>query len=470
MPDSTQTEKWEKYNLVLGNSVNFSDEFPEIQKLTDRFEHAYIVGKTGMGKSSLLERMALHDITRGIATIFIDPKGDSVKRIYHLARQRNIPDSVIDYISIESPIVINPLNKSGYRLDNIIQEFIQILDVLVTLTASNPESTVLMREIITMTLRSIKNETDKNLDYFTKFLLYPDVRKKLIAGLNPYSDEYKYWSGFDPKNRDKVESAKRVASRLIEISTGEMRDFVVGKNELDISNIVEQGRAVLVDTSRMNRNSRIYLSNLIVYSILSYCEFAKKKEKPLMVYVDEFQIVVSNLFSELLARSRSSKVGFTLAHQTFHQIPKNILSDIFGTVGTQVCFRCGDEEANRFAPIFGVKSKDVFNLPKYQAWVRIGTDNILIETFPPEIKDVPEITIIPKLKFSSQKPHTTHSINSLVDKYSTEPLFNSKHTQSEIQFDEGNDSLKENHNDGKENENESDIVYDFLNPDWLSYQ
>jgi type IV secretory pathway TraG/TraD family ATPase VirD4 len=131
----------------------------------------------------------------------------------------------------------------------------------------------------------------------------------------------------------------------------------------------------------MNRNSRIYLSNLIVYAVLSYCEFAKKKEKPLLVYVDEFQIVVSSLFSELLARSRSSNVGFTLAHQTFHQIPRNILSDIFGTVSTQICFRCGDEEASRFAPIFGVKTKDVFNLPKYQAWVRIGIDNILIETY-----------------------------------------------------------------------------------------
>lgn len=170
--------------------------------------------------------------------------------------------------------------------------------------------------------------------------------------MQPDSDEHKYWSEFDPKNKEKVECAKRVASRLIEISTGEMKDFVIGKNELDISKIVQEGKVILVDTSRMNRSSRIYLSNLIVYSVLSYCEFALNKDKPLLVYVDEFQIVVSSLFTELLARSRSSNVGFTLAHQTFHQIPRNILSDIFGTVNTQICFRCGDEEATRFAPDF----------------------------------------------------------------------------------------------------------------------
>lgn len=387
MKETKSTTK--KYKFDFGYLVNYEHESPMITNIKDRFQHTYIVGKTGMGKSSLLENMALHDIEFGVATIFIDPKGDSVKKLLELTTDK----SRIHYISIESPIVINPLNKEGYRLDNLIQEFIQILDVLITLTASNPESTVLMREIITMAMHAITDEKDKNLGYLTKFLLYPDVRKKLVSQLHPDSDEHKYWSEFDPKNKEKVECAKRVASRLIEISTGEMKDFVIGKNEFDISKIVQEGKVILVDTSRMNRSSRIYLSNLIVYSVLSYCEFALNKDKPLLVYVDEFQIVVSSLFTELLARSRSSNVGFTLAHQTFHQIPRNILSDIFGTVNTQICFRCGDEEATRFAPIFGAKRQDVFNLPKYQAWLRMGIDNILIETFPPKLFEVPKIDI-----------------------------------------------------------------------------
>lgn len=383
-----------KYELDLGylHHNHFDKPLPTIYDLKTRFEHTYIVGKTGMGKSSLLERMALYDIEHGLATIFIDPKGDSCKKLYHLIKDK----SRVHYVSIESPVVINPLNKGGYRLDNVIQEFIQILDVLITLTASNPESTVLMREIITMAVRSISKEQDKNLDYLTKLLLYSEVRKELVTHLKQESDEYIYWKDFDDiknKYKDKIDCAKRVASRLMEISSGEMKNFVIGENELDISEIVNNEKVILVDTSHMNRNSRIYLSNLIVYAVLSYCEFAKKKEKPLLVYVDEFQIVVSSLFSELLARSRSSNVGFTLAHQTFHQIPRNILSDIFGTVSTQICFRCGDEEASRFAPIFGVKSQDVFNLPKYQAWVRIGIDNILIETYPPKLNETPDIDL-----------------------------------------------------------------------------
>ena len=385
-----------KYNLSLGYLDNLNHEIPEITSLKDRFEHTYIIGKTGMGKSSLLEHMVSYDINKDLAVIFIDPKGDSCKRIYQGIKDK----SKVKYISIASPVVINPLNKEGYKIDNLVQEFIQILDVLVTLTSSNPESTVLMREIISRAMKSIRKEQDKNIEYLTKLLIYPDERQKLKGTLQKGSDLYKYWEEFDSKgnrNYQRVECAQRVASRLFEISTGEMKDFVIGKNELDISELVNKKQVLLVDTSRMNRNSRIYLSNLIVYSVLSYCEFARPHKNPLMVYVDEFQIVVSRLFSDLLARSRNSKVGFILAHQNFQQIPRDILGAIFGNVGTSVCFRCGDEEASRFAPIFGVKTSDLFNLPKYFAWVRIGINNTLIETYPPKIKDVPDFEI-PTLK------------------------------------------------------------------------
>jgi type IV secretory pathway VirB4 component len=389
-----------KYNLSLGFlASDFRQELPEFWDIKDRFEHTYIVGKTGMGKSSLLEHMASYDIDQNLAVIFIDPKGESCKKLYQLTNDK----SRIHYISIENPTVINPLNKEGYKLDNLIQEFIQILDVLITLTASNPESTVLMREIINRAMHSITREQDKNLDYLTKFLLYSDVRWNLKNTLPVNSELRKYWEEFDgikgkiPKNSQKVDCAQRLASRLLEISTGEMKNFVVGKNELDITNIVQNNKVVLVDTSRMNRNSRIYLTNLIVYSILSYCEFSPMKNKPLLVYVDEFQIVVSDFFSDLLARSRGSKIGFTLSHQNFQQIPKNILGSIFGNVGTSICFRSGDEEARRFAPFFNVKTQDLFNLPKYNAWVRIGTNNTLIETYPPKHSEnlSVEITKIP---------------------------------------------------------------------------
>ncbi len=380
------------YSLDFGIQLNLEHREPVIYDIEDRFEHTYILGKTGTGKSVLLEQMIYNDISKGVSTIFIDPKGESCKRLYQLAPDK----SKIKYVSIKKPIIINPLNKTGFDIDDIIAEFVQILDILITLTASNPESTVLMREIIGMALRCF-NKEQKNLSYLVNFLLYRETRQKHLSGLtNP--KYIIYWQEFDatekngyPRNKDKVESAKRVASRLLEISEGKMKDIVQGENELYIQDLVSQGNSLLVDTSRMSRNSRIYLSNLIVYSVLSYCEYYEGETKPLIVYVDEFETVVSPLFSELLARSRGKKVGFVLAHQNLTQLNLSTIGSILGNTNTYVIFRCGLDEAEKFAPMFDVRPKDLFNLEKYNAWLRIGNENTLIETLPPLMKEVPKL-------------------------------------------------------------------------------
>src|SRR4249920_1204382 len=46
----------------------------------DRLLHLYVIGKTGTGKSTLLENMALQDLERGKGLALIDPHGDLVAR------------------------------------------------------------------------------------------------------------------------------------------------------------------------------------------------------------------------------------------------------------------------------------------------------------------------------------------------------------------------------------------------------
>jgi hypothetical protein len=50
-------------------------------KHEDRFSHVYVIGKTGTGKSTLIESMALQDLQRGNGFALIDPHGDLVARV-----------------------------------------------------------------------------------------------------------------------------------------------------------------------------------------------------------------------------------------------------------------------------------------------------------------------------------------------------------------------------------------------------
>src|ERR1019366_391696 len=50
-------------------------------KQTDRLFHTYAIGKTGTGKTTLLETIALQDMMRGGGVTGIDPHGDLAERL-----------------------------------------------------------------------------------------------------------------------------------------------------------------------------------------------------------------------------------------------------------------------------------------------------------------------------------------------------------------------------------------------------
>ena len=66
----------------------------------DRLLHLYIVGKTGTGKSTLLENMALQDLECGHGFALIDPHGDLVRRI-----AARVPESRRKTSSIWTPLI-----------------------------------------------------------------------------------------------------------------------------------------------------------------------------------------------------------------------------------------------------------------------------------------------------------------------------------------------------------------------------
>lgn len=388
------------YKLDLGYQLDLEHEVPSIYKLENRFKHFYIVGASGKGKSVFMERMAQYDLSQNISIIYIDPKGESVKKLYALTEDK----SRLKFISKDHPIVINPLQKKGYPLDTIIDEFVRVLDVLITLTSINPESSVRMKELLNMAIKCFTLE-QINFKYLADFLHYEEVRKKHRYGDTEYE---KYWIEFDKKqgkyyvNRDHHTTAKSVSSRLLQfIENDEISPFIIGDNELNISEMLKNGQSLLVDTSGFTKTNKIFLSNLIFHAVATYL-FYDRLKIPLLVYVDEFQTVASDLIRDILEYGRSEKVGFTLAHHDFSEIKnKDIIKSVISGAQNAAAFRCGPEEDKTLAPIFNLKEHSLLHLDDYNAWLKLNTDYILIETYPPVMKDPPDIDL-PKKKQSAQ--------------------------------------------------------------------
>ena len=376
------------YKFDFGRLENLQHELPRIKDLNDRFRHTYIVGSTGTGKTSIMLRMALYDIKQGLACIFIDPKGDHARQLYSL-----IPDkSLVTYFSYHNPsLVVNPLRKKGYRLNDLIDEFIEILDILISTTSkSNPLASENMKEVLSEAIKALREE-DRNINILYEFLRYPAFRKEYLAE-NPS----RYWHELDRKEKggssEEAQTAKRLSIRLSKFVQDEsLKKVINGENQLDIAEIAKNGQVVIVDTSGMSMEKRIYVTSLFSFAVKSYVEFQKQEVySPLMFYLDECWMGVNSSFEYLLKFGRSFKVGFTLAHQEISSFPSiRTLKSIISNCNTKIAmFPAGPEETAMLADVYGISRKDFLELGKHQAWVRILNRNSFVKTYPPPVPEV----------------------------------------------------------------------------------
>lgn len=67
---------------VLGESVaRISGAAQKVTQAMDDRRHMYVVGKTGAGKSTLMQNMALQDIEAGHGVCVVDPHGELIDDI-----------------------------------------------------------------------------------------------------------------------------------------------------------------------------------------------------------------------------------------------------------------------------------------------------------------------------------------------------------------------------------------------------
>ncbi len=81
-------------------------------KEKNRRGHIYIIGKTGTGKSTLIENMVISDIREGNGLALVDPHGDMAEDVLSFVPKRRIKDVVyFNPADIEYPVAFNPLEK-----------------------------------------------------------------------------------------------------------------------------------------------------------------------------------------------------------------------------------------------------------------------------------------------------------------------------------------------------------------------
>lgn len=347
----------------------------------DRLSHTYIVGKTGTGKSSLIEHMVRQDVIAGRGAALIDPHGDLVERVAAWSAGRRFDVVHIDTGDNALDLGYNPLLHVRPEFRSLVASGAIDLFKLLWSDAWG----VRMEHILRNALLALLDQPRATLSDILPLLIDKAFRAKIIARVE--NEQVKeFWLKEYPKYSYRYQAdgiaptQNKVGSFLAD---PRLKRFLSPKGDgLRLRTVMDSGQLLLVNLAqgKIGADSARLLGGLLVTALgsaaFSRASEPEEKRKPFYIYVDEFQTFTTLAFSNMLAELRKFRIGVVLAHQYIRQLQPEVADAVLGNAGTIVSFRLGGSDAaalaREFAPLF--RPLDFVSLPNHAMYVRLLVD------------------------------------------------------------------------------------------------
>ena len=358
-------------------------------KRADRRAHLYILGKTGTGKSTLLESLMIDDMRKGYGFALLDPHGDLVKRI-----KARIPwsrrDDVIDFDVPDAtqPYGFNPLanvsvEKRPLACSGLIQVFKHLWN-----DSWGPRLEYILRNC----LLSLLDYPEADLSDILKLLSDKDFRKKVIPFIsNPQIKEFWIKEYDRYPERFKVEAISPIQNKVGAFLSHPLLQRILTKPEkpLSLRKIMDEGKILLVNLAKGNigEDTSNLLGSLLIsrfdLAALSRSDTPEDERKDYALYLDEFHSFTTQSLVLMLSELRKYRLSLVLAHQYLTQLEPTVKDAILGNVGTIIVFRIGATDAEIFAQEFAPEFKitDFTNLPNYHIYLKMMIDGKMSQPF-----------------------------------------------------------------------------------------
>jgi GTPase SAR1 family protein len=394
---SEQKETNEHSEVVTFALTNFRNERkPFGIKQTDRRAHIYLLGKTGTGKSTLLETFMRDDLKNGRGFALIDPHGDLVKRI----KERIPPERHGDIIDFDvpdpdQPYGFNPLaNVSTGKRSLAASGLIQVFKHLWA-DSWGPRLEYILRN----SLLTLLDTPGSNVADILRLLTDSSYRAKVIPYITNKQVKEFWKKEFDRyPDRFRVEAISPIQNKVGAFLSNPLLRKILTTPEkpLSLRRIMDERKILLVNLAKGSIGEDIanLLGSLLIsrfdLAALSRANVEEAERQDYTLYLDEFHNFTTQSLSFMLSELRKYRLALVLSNQYLTQVVPQIRDSILGNVGTSIVFRIGaiDAEyiANEFAPDF--KPTDFTNLANFQIYLRMMIDGKISrpfngETLPP---------------------------------------------------------------------------------------
>jgi|Deesub1362A_J573_1020465.scaffolds.fasta_scaffold01043_12 DNA helicase HerA-like ATPase len=351
-------------------------------KREDRRLHMYIVGRTGMGKTTLLLNMILNDVYGGEGLCFLDPHGDAVDRLLDYIPSFRVRDTIY-FDPAEHPIPLNILGGvEGKRKHLLVSNLISIFRKLYGEHWQHRQEHILRNCLFTL----LESDEPKTLLDLYRLLSDRDYRRKAIREVkDPIVKSF--WQNEFPKYlyQFKGEALAPLQNKLGTFLTVPLVRQILCRTEsrLDFREIMDRGKILLVNLAKGKLGEDIcsFLGSLIVTQFqltsLSRIDIPEEERRDFYLYLDEFQnFVVPETFEGILSEARKYRLCLILSHQYIGQLSERLRRAIFGNVGTIIAFPVGPENGEflekEFHSVF--KREDLITHDRHHIYLMLAID------------------------------------------------------------------------------------------------
>lgn len=358
-------------------------------KLDDRRRHMYLVGKTGMGKSTVMERMIVNDMVAGHGIALVDPHGDLVEKMLDFVPSNRVNDIVyINPSDYEYPIGFNVLETVDVTQRHLVAS--GLMGVFTKIWEGVWSAR--MEYILNNTILALLEYPGSTMLGIARMLVDPRYRTRVLTKVSDpivkgfWVDEF---ANYNDKFRN--EAVAPIQNKVGQFLSSAIIRNIVGqpKSTIDLRDIMDSKKILLLNLAkgRIGEDNSSLLGAMMITRLqlaaMSRVDTPETQRSDFFLYVDEFQNFATESFAGILSEARKYRLDLIIAHQYIEQLSEEVAPAVFGNVGTIMAFRVGGEDAEflekEFEPTF--MQTDLVNLPKYEVYLKLMIDGVASEPF-----------------------------------------------------------------------------------------
>lgn len=388
-------------------------------KRKNRRGHIYIIGKTGTGKSTLIENMVISDIKAGYGLGLIDPHGDLAEDILDYIPEQRIKDVIyFNPADKEYPIPFNPLERVHSDYHHLVASGLISVFKKVWSDFWGPRLEHILRHCL-LTLLECPDSTLIDIPWL---LTDANYRNRLLSHVKQ-SQVRDFWfreyDKYSPSMRSQAISP--ILNKVSQFLAAKPLRNIVGqkKNTFRFRRAMDEGKIFIANLSKgkIGEDNCSLLGAMLVTQMqlaaLSRADIQESKRRGFYLYVDEMHNFVTRSFADILSESRKYGLNLTLSHQFTDQLDEKVRAAIFGNVGTLISFRVGLNDAKylagEFWPVF--TESDLLSLPNYHIYLKLLIDGVTSRPFSAVTFRTPEKNN-PNKRFVVQSSRSMYAITS----------------------------------------------------------